>query len=91
MENLTFSIKKMMSLEPAIAACKGLPYLLLQVAELLSKSEDNKLYKIVVEKESDYLKGTQAHHKAKRKEMVVYMKKDPEERGRQKTRNNDSS
>lgn len=75
---LDFSIKRQMQLEQVITNCRGLPYLLKQVADLLSK--DVLLYKIVVEKQSDYLKGTHAHHKAKRKEMVVYEKKDRESR-----------
>lgn len=75
---LDFSIKRQMQLEQVITNCRGLPYLLKQVADLLSK--DVLLYKIAVEKQSDYLKGTQAHHKAKRKEMVVYEKKDRETR-----------
>eukprot|EP00353_Schmidingerella_taraikaensis_P005374 CAMPEP_0185570480 /NCGR_PEP_ID=MMETSP0434-20130131/2781_1 /TAXON_ID=626734 ORGANISM="Favella taraikaensis, Strain Fe Narragansett Bay" /NCGR_SAMPLE_ID=MMETSP0434 /ASSEMBLY_ACC=CAM_ASM_000379 /LENGTH=230 /DNA_ID=CAMNT_0028185617 /DNA_START=675 /DNA_END=1369 /DNA_ORIENTATION=- len=45
-----------------------------EIAKLLN--EGALLYKIRVEKQSDYLKGTQAHHKAKRKEMVVYVQKD---------------
>jgi len=69
------SIKKQMELEKVITDCKGLPYLLLQVAALL---KDHKLWRIVVEKQSDYLKGTHAHHKAKRKEMVVNVLRDRE-------------
>mmetsp|Transcript_47064 Transcript_47064/g.62285 ORF Transcript_47064/g.62285 Transcript_47064/m.62285 type:complete len:153 (+) Transcript_47064:1244-1702(+) len=63
-----------MKLEGVITNCKGLPYFLREIAKLLN--EGALLYKIRVEKQSDYLKGTQAHHKAKRKEMVVYVQKD---------------
>ena len=82
MEKVQFSIRHMISLEKVVHDCKGLPSLLLQVAEVLSKDDRNKLYKIVVEKESDNLKGTQAHHKAKHKEKIVYVRRDPDERGR---------
>ena len=46
-----------MGLEKVIKDCKGLPYLLIQVAELLTKTY--LLWKIVVEKQGgDRLKGT---------------------------------
>ena len=51
--------------DPLITQCKGLPIYLLEVAKLLN--DGNLLCKIKVEKQSDYLKGTQAHHRAKRK------------------------
>ena len=59
-----------MKLESIISHCKGLPYFLREVAKLLN--EGVLLYKIRVDKQSDYLKGTQAHYRAKRKEMVFY-------------------
>ena len=71
---LEVSIKTMMMMERSIIQCKGLPYFLREIAKLMN--DGNHLYKIKVEKQGDHLKGTQAHHKARRKEMVVYAEKD---------------
>ena len=52
-----------------------MPFLLLQVAQLLNEGHD--LWRINVEKEGgDRLKGTIAHSKAKKKEYKVFVRKD---------------
>ena len=73
---LTRSVNKQMELEKTIKDCKGLPYLLIKVAEEMNKNTP--LWQICVSKKGgdDYLKGTHGHSKAKRKEMIVYKKKD---------------
>ena len=64
-----------MELEGVISNCKGMPYLLLRIAELLTKGHE--LWKIVVEKQGgDRLKGTIAHSKAKKGGYNVYVRKD---------------
>ena len=74
-KELQYSIKKQMELEGVISNCKGMPYLLLRVAELLTKNHE--LWKIVVEKQGgDRLKGTIAHSKAKKGGLTVYVRKD---------------
>ena len=92
---LQYSIKKQMELEKVIEDCRGLPYLLIQVAELLTKNHH--LWRIVVEKPGgDRLKGTQAHSKAKRQSLIVYVRKDKDtahsylQRGRGGNRSGDT-
>ena len=63
-----------MKLEPVISQCKGLPYFLREIAKFLN--EGALLYKIRVEKHNDYLQGTKAHSRAKRKQMIVYVERD---------------
>ena len=73
-EDMGEPVKTMMQKEAAITNCR-LPYLLLKVAKKLN--EDVKLWRIIVEKEqSDHLKGTHAHSKAKRKDYVVRIHKE---------------
>ena len=73
---MQINITKQMELEKSIKDCKGLPYLLIKVAEEMNKNTP--LWQICVSKKGgdDYLKGTHGHSKAKRKEMIVYKKKD---------------
>jgi len=76
------TIRKQMELEKVITDCKGLPYLLIKVAEKLSKGHE--LWKIMVEKQGgDFLHATKAHSRAKRKELIVKVRKEKNsERGR---------